>query len=271
VLQDIRYALRLLRRSPAFTADAVSMLALGIGATTAIYSVVYGILLRPLPVNDEGSLLVAYATYAGVRDDALISYPRFKEWRGSGAFEDLAALSRTRLDLIGGPAAERVEAAQVSDNFFTVLGVQAALGRVFTTADRAASETPAVISDALWRRRFGGDPAIVGRRLTASDLQVVVIGVMPRRFERWRLEAHIWVPIERGTLASVLGRRGYLLCTPIGRLAQGRSAAMPSRGSTWWTERAHAESMPNHLPTATEAVCDWSACVTMSCLRSSSV
>ena len=163
-----RFALRLLRRNPGFATAAVSTLALGIGATTAIYSALYGILLRPLPVTDESSLVVAYATFAGVRDDAPISYPRFQEWQGSGAFESLAALSRTRLDLTGGAAAERVEAAKVSDNFFTVLGVQAALGRVFTTADRTASETPAVISDALWRRRFGADPAIVGRRLTAG-------------------------------------------------------------------------------------------------------
>jgi putative ABC transport system permease protein len=161
-----------------------------------------------------------------VRDDAPISYPQFQEWRSSGAFEDLAALMPSRLDLVGGEAAERVNVAQVSDNFFTVLGVQAALGRVFTTGDRTASETPAVISDALWRRRFGGDPAIVGRRMTAGDLQVVVVGVMPRRFERWRLEAHIWLPIERAASASLLSARGYLLCTPIGRLPKDGSTAM---------------------------------------------
>ena len=225
--QDLRFALRLLRRSPAFTAAAICTLALGIGATTAIYSVVYTVLLRPLPVTDEGSLVVAYATSAGVRDDGALSYPKFLEWQSSGAFADLAAVGVLRLDLTGGAgAAERVDAAQVSNNFFTVLGVQAAFGRVFTTDDRSASETPAVISDALWRRRFGGDPGIVGRRLTAGALQVVVVGVMPPRFERWRREAHIWVPIERATSASILGSRNYHICTPIGRLARGDAMAI---------------------------------------------
>ena len=144
MLTDARYALRLLRRSPGFTLAAVLTLALGIGATTAIYSVIYGLLLRPLPVRDEASLVVVYATARGIRDNAPISYPKFLEWRSSGAFEDVAAIHPARIDLADG-AAERVDAAHVSDNFFSVLGVRTALGRVFSESDRAATETPVVI------------------------------------------------------------------------------------------------------------------------------
>lgn len=122
-------------------------LAVGIGSTTAICSVVYGILLRPLPVRDDASLVVAYASDPGIRDNAPISYPGFEEWRSSGAFADVAVLTPVRLDLAGG-AAERVDGAHVSGNFFAVLGTGAALGRVLSKSDRQASETPVVISDA---------------------------------------------------------------------------------------------------------------------------
>ena len=171
MLSDIRYALRLLRRSPGFTLAAVLTLALGIGATTAVYSVLYGLLLRPLPVRDEASLAIAYATAQGIRDNAPISYPKFLEWRASGAFEDVAAMYPARIDLADG-AAERVDAAHVSDNFFSVLGVGAALGRVFSETDRDATETPAVISDVFWHRRFSGNPSALGARLSAGDLRL---------------------------------------------------------------------------------------------------
>jgi putative ABC transport system permease protein len=129
MLNDVRYALRLLRRSPGFTLTAVLTLAIGIGATTAIYSVMYGLLFRPLQVRDEASLAIAYGTDPGIRDDAPISHPKFLEWRSTGAFEELAVISPRRLDLAG-EVAERVEGAYVSGNFFSVLGVQAAFGRV---------------------------------------------------------------------------------------------------------------------------------------------
>ena len=221
---DIIYAFRVLRRNRAFAIGASLTIALGIGATTATYAVVYGVLLRPLPVRDEGSLVVAYAV-DGIRRDAPISYPRYVAWRDSGAFEDLAAVTSAAFDLEEG-VAERVRSAGVTGNFFRVLGANAALGRTLTAADAAGAPTPAVISDALWRRRFAADPAIIGRPVRAGEGHLTIVGVMPPRFDRWRGEAHIWVPLEEVRAPSILASPGYHIATPIGRLHPHGAAAV---------------------------------------------
>jgi putative ABC transport system permease protein len=223
VWQDVRYASRLLRRNPGFALVTILTLALGIGGTTAIYSIVYGILFRPLPVHDEASLVVAYAT-SSIRGDAPVSHPRYRDWADSGAFDALAGLTLTQLDLTDG-VAERVSTAGVTGNFFAVLGANAQLGRTLIAADFEAGETPVVISDALWRRRFAADPAILGRPIGAGQQQFTVVGVMPRRFDRWRGEAHMWVPIERVFPPPVRASRGHHIVTPIGRLRSGATMA----------------------------------------------
>jgi putative ABC transport system permease protein len=218
---DARHGARLCRRQPRFALGVMAVLALGIGAATAMAAVAYGVLFRPLPVQDEASLAVVYDVRRGVADAAPISFPRFQAWRASGAFADLAAVSYARADLSGAEGPERVMAARVSDNFFAVLGMSPVLGRMWTVADRAAPDIPAIISDGFWKRRFAADPAVVGRALYEGSRTYVVVGVMPPRFERWRREAHLWVPIERSESPRILGSRGYHIVSPVGRLAPG--------------------------------------------------
>ncbi len=220
MLRDIRYGLRLLSRTPAFAVAAILTLAVGIGATSTVYAVVFGLLLRPLPVHDEASLVIAYATEHGILDNAPISYPKYLEWRTSGIFEDVAVTTPAQVDLAGG-AAERIVAAHVSTNFFTVLGVRPSHGRVFRDTDRHATQTPVVISDTLWRRRYQGNPAVLGSQLAAGDLRLTVIGVMPPGFERWRGDAQMWLPIEAGVSSARRASRNWLLFTAVARLRAG--------------------------------------------------
>jgi putative ABC transport system permease protein len=226
--QDVRYAFRLLRRQPGFTAGALATLALGIGATTAVASAVYGVLLRPLPVKDERTLLVGYATREGMTRAAPVAFPTLQAWRQSGVFAELAGVSGTRLDLPG-ETAERIDAQQVTDNFFQVLGMPAAIGRVFSEADHDALDIPAVLSDPLWRARFGADRSVIGRPLTLGQLTVRIVGVMPPGFETWRKKTQLWLPAERTIEPKVLSSIGYQLFTPIGRVAGGARLVDTSR------------------------------------------
>jgi predicted permease len=221
-MMDLRFALRLLRRSPAFAAAGWLTLAVGIASTTIVYAVVYSVLVRPLPMAAPDRLAIAYAVSEGVRDDEPVSTPRFAEWRGSGAFDALAAFApySRRIDLTDGPA-ERLNVAGVSLDFFGVLGTRAALGRVLGPADAGSAAVPAVISDALWRRRYHADPGIIGRTIGAGRQAMTVVGVMPPGFHRWRRETHIWAPLDRVQEARILASRGYLIIYPVGRLRPG--------------------------------------------------
>jgi putative ABC transport system permease protein len=225
--QDVRYAARLWRRQPAFTVSALLTLAIGIGVTTAIASAAYSVFLRPLPVHDEASLFIGYATRTTMGDRVQLSWPAFEAWRDSGVLDKLAALTTTRTDLTDG-IAERIVVQQVTGNFFRVLGVDAVMGRVFNESDTAAAETPAVISDSLWRSRFAADANIVGTRLQAGRFLVTIVGVLPRRVDRWREFAHMWVPIE-GTVSVREMTRGHMLFTPVARVAPERAAATADR------------------------------------------
>ena len=219
MLADLTHAIRVLRCRPAFATATIVTLALGIGVTTAVYSVVYGVLVRPLPVRDEASLVIAYAT-TSIRNDAPVSFPRYAAWRDSGAFEALAGITPAGFDLTE-DVAERVPAAGVTGNFFSLTGATAQLGRTLQASDAAAPEVPAVISDTLWRRRFGADAAILGRSIKAGQQRLTIVGVMSPRIERWRGEAHIWVLMEHVYSATVLTSPGYHVVTPVGRLQPG--------------------------------------------------
>jgi len=251
--QDVRYALRLLRRSPAFAASAVVPLALGIGAAVAIYSVAYGILLRPLPVHDEASLVVAYAT-SPIRSDDPISHPRFDAWRDSGIFQDLAATTIQSFDIVSDGLAERVRAAAVTGDLFGVLGVTALHGRVLAGNEptAGAGHAPAVISYPLWKTRFASDPAVVGRTITAGIYRLTIVGVAPPGFDRWRGEAHVWVPVHGVTAPAILASDGYRLFTPIGRLRAGiRPAEAQNRLAS--VDRAFNEVLGDGSPRASRA------------------
>jgi putative ABC transport system permease protein len=199
--QDLRYGLRMLRRNPGFTFVAVLTLALGIGANTAIFSVVNAVLLRSLPYRDPDRL-VAASYYRGVAGDyAWVA--DFQAWRDQAkAFEQIAAYRTDDTDLTGNGEPERVTAGTVSASLFTTLGVAPALGRDFTPEDDTDGSAPVVIlSDGLWRRRFGGDPQALGKAVTLRGQSLTVIGIMPPGF-RFPGEVELWAP-----LAPILKRQ----------------------------------------------------------------
>jgi putative ABC transport system permease protein len=199
--RDLRYAVRVLRRSPAFTAATVLTLALGIGAATAITSVVYGVVLRPLPYLNPDELTVLWerdVTHG--HDRNVVSVENFEAWRNrSRSFLGMAALVPTRITLAGGAEAQRVPGAEVSPGYFRLLGVAPALGREFTREEESAGGAPVVmLSDGFWRRRFGGDPGVLGRSLPISGKPHSIVGIMPARFQpprfSWLDEQDFWVP-----------------------------------------------------------------------------
>jgi putative ABC transport system permease protein len=199
--QDLRYGLRMLRRNPGFTFVAVLTLALGIGANTAIFSVVNAVLLRSLPYHDPDRL-VAASYYRGLGGDhAWVA--DFKAWRDQAkAFEQIAAYRTDDADLTGNGEPERLTAGTVSASLFTTLGVAPAVGRDFTPEDDTDGSAPTVIlSDGLWRRRFGGDPQVIGKAITLRGQSLTVIGIMPPEF-RFPGEADLWAP-----LAPILKRQ----------------------------------------------------------------
>ncbi|MEX2272373.1 MAG: ABC transporter permease [Vicinamibacterales bacterium] len=220
-MPELRAAFRTAVRTPALTIAAVTTLALGIGTTLAVAAIVYGVLLRPLPVHDESRLVVAYATRPAMQDFSdPISHPQFLDWKASGVFDDLAVTRSRHFDITGASAAERVDAETVSTNFFDVIGARAALGRLLTSDDADAVDIPAVISDAFWRRQFAADRAVLGRTLRTVDRTFIIVGVMPPAFDRWRGPADVWVPLDRLVEPEVRAGRGYLVFNGIGRLPQ---------------------------------------------------
>lgn len=194
LFHDLRYAIRTLRRSPGFTTVAVLTLALGIGATTAIFSVVDGVLLRPLPYTDVDRLFALYeATPRG--DLRLASYPTFRDWgERTDAFEAMAYIRGEELSLRRDEGTQRLLSAYVSPEFFEVLRTRPLLGRTLGSADHAGDARAVVLSSHLWRQAFDGDPAVIGGRLETLQGSYTVIGVMPPDIDpAW---ADLWLPLS---------------------------------------------------------------------------
>ncbi|HET9370101.1 MAG TPA: ABC transporter permease, partial [Vicinamibacterales bacterium] len=187
VMQDVRYAWRGLRRAKLFTAAAVATLAIGIGAATAMFSVVYAVLLRGLPYDNADRLAVIWNSYADSLEEASIAPAEFADIQDlPEGFDGVAAMQPLPTSLTGDCAAgagcqpERVAAYRVSPNFFTLLGVQPTLGRAFVAADGVAgADLVVVLTDTLWRSRYGGDPDVVGRTVTVGGRPATIVGVMP--------------------------------------------------------------------------------------------
>jgi predicted permease len=185
-LRDVRYGVRSLRKSPGFTLVAVLTLALGVGATTAIFSVVNAVLLRPLPYPEADRLLYVGQQYRG--GIAGSGEPKFLFWREqSRSFEALACYSGyggAGANLAGGNEAEYVRGVRVSEDLFRVLGVYPALGRAFTREeDTPGGPQVAILNDGLWRRSFGGDVGVIGKTVTLNGRPTTVVGVMPPHFK----------------------------------------------------------------------------------------
>src|SRR4051794_8025803 len=159
-IRDLRFACRLLWRQPGFSGVAILTLALGIGATTAVFTVVYGVLLRPLPYRDPDRLAMILYGHQG-RVSPWLSPPNFRDYvTQSGAFSEAAALTPITANMVGVGEPERLQGARVSWNYFEVLGVPMAHGRAFVEADDRGDGNRIVLSHGLWRRRFGGNPDI---------------------------------------------------------------------------------------------------------------
>ncbi len=195
---DLRYAARRLRRSPGFTAVAVVTLALGIGATTAIFSVIHPILLEPLPYPGARRIAVIWEVARdGSRIDGTFGMYRALS-RRARSLDSIAVVKRWRPALSGGDEPERLEGQRVSAAYFRVLGVAPALGRGFQPSeDRMGGPDVVILGDAFWRRRFAGDPSILGRPVTLDDTPYVVVGVMPPGFENVLApDAQLWAPLQ---------------------------------------------------------------------------
>lgn len=231
--QDVKFGFRMLRARPAFTALAVVILALGIGANTAMFSLVHGVLLKPLPFNDPDRLVQLWETNP-LRNwtDATASPANLLDWRERNrVFEDIAyypglddrtPMSSTSTLVAADANPERLRGIQVSTNFFSVLGVSPALGRTFEAADgEVGRHRVMILSDAFWRARFSGDPAIVGRDFIVNGQSYQVIGVMPRAFRFPSADIQAWGPFVMSSQVAAQRRAHYL--RPIARLKSGVS------------------------------------------------
>jgi putative ABC transport system permease protein len=184
LIQDLRYAVRMLVKSPSFTIIAILTLALGIGANTALFSVVDGILLRPLPYSQPDRLVVLSEKTANFESSS-ISYPNFLDWqRSNSAFASMAAYRSDDFSVTGSGEAERVRVGMISAGFFEILGVHPVRGRLFTSEeDRLNGPPVALISAGLWQRKFGSAPDIVGKTITMNGAGYTVVGIVPARFQ----------------------------------------------------------------------------------------
>lgn len=225
LFRDLRYAVRTLRRSPGFTAVAFFTLALGIGATTAIFSVAYGVLVRALPYKEPSRLIVLHETTPKVGTVG-VSYPNFLDWRAQNrAFSQMAAVCGVDFNLAGIAQPQNVSGQAVSPNFLSTLGVHPFLGRDFDPSEGKAGTAPVVLlSYQLWQSRFAGDRNVIGRTITLDGRGFTIVGVLPANF-RWFKKADVLEPVgvwvTKNPASTERGERGDLVV--IGRLATGMS------------------------------------------------
>ncbi len=218
LLRELRLAARSLRRAPLFTIAAIVTLALGIGANTAVFGVVRGLLLRPLPYEAPAQLVVVWGQHPSIGHETA-SLPDFVDWRsGNTTFEQLAAFGNTVALLTGSGDAERLDGALVTADLFTVLGHRPVAGRIFTDDEQRSNAAPTVlVSEGLWRRRFAADPALVGRSLTINGRARTVVGVVPNDIPLRSSPPDVFFPIA---LDTTMGRRADFL-NVVGRLKPG--------------------------------------------------
>lgn len=196
--QDLRYGMRSLLRKPGFTLTAVIALALGIGANSAIFSVINGVLLRSLAYRDADSIVMVWEkNFQRGRSQNSVSPANFLDWKKqSVSFEQFAASWDTRVNLTSSGEPEEIQVQRVSADFFSVLGVPPRLGRSFAREEDVLGGTLVVVlSDELWQSRFGGNPAIVGQSITASGRTFTVVGVMPPGFHFLNTQVKAWIPL----------------------------------------------------------------------------
>ena len=244
-LRDLRYAVRVLAKRPGFTATVVLTLAIGIGASSTIFSLIDAVLIRPLPYPNAGRLV---AVNEAKPDDPFARTPvapgRLEDWqRLTRTFEALAGSSEDTLTDTTSGAPERRTAAFVSPRFLSVLGSAPELGRGFTQSEeRFGGSRVAVISDGLWRRRFSADPAVLGRGLVLADRTYVIVGVMPRTFRYPNPATELWIPKQAPpAMLRIREDRSY---SGIGRLKPGVTLEQ-ARSDLAAAQQALGEQYPN--------------------------
>lgn len=218
-MRDLIYCFRMLRKRPSFTIVAVLTLALAIGASTALFSIVNVVVLNPFPYKDPSRLFIVRQSFPkiGVQDAFRSSGPEFVDVANSGVFERVAAFEPVSRNLTGSDEPERVFAAKVSTDFFNVLGVEPLLGRTIAPSEQGPNgERVLVISYGLWQRRFGGDRAVLGQKVSLDDEPFAIVGVMPPQF-RFD-EAQAWFPFPFNLHESARGGRVYPI---VGRMSFG--------------------------------------------------
>jgi putative ABC transport system permease protein len=220
--QDLRYGLRMLVKNPGFTIIAVITLALGIGANSAIFSVVNTVLLRPLPYKNPEELVMVWedASHMGFPRDTPAA-ANYIDWRDQNqVFDDMAAMAQESFNLTGVGEPERLDGRRVSGSLFSLLGVAPQLGRAFLAEeDQPGNNRVVILSHGLWQRRFGSDPQIVGRPLSLNGESFTVVGVMPRQFQFPSREDQLWVPIAFD--AKEAGNRGNHYLEVVARIKPG--------------------------------------------------
>jgi putative ABC transport system permease protein len=253
LLQDLRYGLRMLARSPGFAAAALLTLALGIGANTAIFTIVDEALLRPLPYASPDRL-VTVGDRESDGSSANVGYTTVVDYRArSRSFESIAIMRSWIPTLVSNGEAERVPAVRVSANYFDMLGARPALGRTFTAdEDRPDHWRVVILSDALWRRRFNADPSVVGKTVTMNDRAYRIVGVMPRDYEpilsaRYYQPAQIWAALGYEVTQPDACRSCQHL-RAFGRLRPGVTPAQASAEMTAIREQMRGEHPVDYTP-----------------------
>jgi putative ABC transport system permease protein len=221
LLQDLRFGARTLLKSPGFTVVAVVALALGIGANTAMFSIVNSVLLRPLPYPEPERLTLLFTSMPQFRD-ASVSYPNFLDWQQrSRSYENMAAYRNETFNLTGQANPERLRGKMASSTLFSVLGVQPIVGRTFTADEDRRGAAPVVdLTDSFWKSRFSGDPGVVGRTITLNEKLYTIIGVVPSD-DVMLQRTSVLVPIGQWTEPLFLDRSVGMGMRVLGRLKPG--------------------------------------------------
>ena len=220
LLQDLRFALRMLAKSPAFTIVAVLTLGLGIGANAAVFSVVYGVLLRPLPYRDAGRIALVFLNFSPQNSPrGNLSLADYFDWKVQNkSFDSIGLYANGVQEITGDGTAEQVISAHVTANFFALLGAKPLLGRIFVDGEDQGSSAPvAILGESLWRRHFGSDLNILGKTVILSGNPTTVVGVMPASFQFPRQRTELWINYRLAPPKA----RGPFFFTGIGHLKPG--------------------------------------------------
>ena len=222
ILQDLRYGVRMLAKSPGFTAIAILTLALGIGANTALFSVVNGVLLNPLAYPQSGQLVAVFGKTPGF-DHAPINYPNFLDWqRDTQSFSSLAIYRNQDYNFVGTGEAERLSGYMISADFFSTLAVRPILGRSFRSDDDHPGATPVVIlGGGFWKRKFASSFEVIGKAITLNGTSYTIVGVIPAGFTFYGHDRDVYTPIGQWNDASFRDRRVDVSSHGVGRLKPG--------------------------------------------------